>query len=120
MKKLYTIIGIASLMAAPSLRASIAGDYSGDLSAASAQVLAQTTAASGGNTDLGLATSGGATGVDGSTFTVTSELSGVAEPMFTPVKHPVVPEPTTLIAGAMLLLPFGASAMRIMRKKSTA
>lgn len=27
-----------------------------------------------------------------------------------------VPEPTTMIAGALLLLPFGASAMRILRK----
>lgn len=30
----------------------------------------------------------------------------------------VVPEPTTLIAGALLLLPFGASAMRIRRRKA--
>lgn len=29
-----------------------------------------------------------------------------------------VPEPTTMIAGALLLLPFGASAMRILRKKA--
>lgn len=28
----------------------------------------------------------------------------------------IVPEPTTMIAGALLLLPFGASAMRIVRK----
>jgi len=34
---------------------------------------------------------------------------------FTPV-----PEPTTMLAGAMLLLPFGASALRILRKKSMA
>jgi hypothetical protein len=27
-----------------------------------------------------------------------------------------VPEPTTIIAGAMLLLPFGASTLRILRK----
>ena len=31
-----------------------------------------------------------------------------------------VPEPTTVIAGALLLLPFGASALRILRKKQTA
>jgi hypothetical protein len=31
-----------------------------------------------------------------------------------------VPEPTTIIAGALLLLPFGASALRILRKKQTA
>jgi hypothetical protein len=30
-----------------------------------------------------------------------------------------VPEPSTLFAGAMLLLPFGASTMRILRKKKT-
>ena len=28
-----------------------------------------------------------------------------------------VPEPTTMVAGAMLLLPFGASALRILRRK---
>jgi len=31
---------------------------------------------------------------------------------------PQVPEPTTLLAGAMLLLPFGVSAMRMLRRKS--
>jgi hypothetical protein len=31
-----------------------------------------------------------------------------------------VPEPTTLIAGALLLLPFGASTLRILRKSHTA
>lgn len=31
---------------------------------------------------------------------------------------PVVPEPSTIIAGALLLLPFGASARRILRRKS--
>ena len=31
-----------------------------------------------------------------------------------------VPEPTTMVAGAMLLLPFGASALRILRRKLTA
>jgi hypothetical protein len=30
--------------------------------------------------------------------------------------HQVVPEPTTVIAGALLLLPFGVSTLRIMRK----
>jgi hypothetical protein len=32
----------------------------------------------------------------------------------------VVPEPTTMIAGALLLLPFGASSLRILRKTRTA
>ena len=31
----------------------------------------------------------------------------------------VVPEPTTMIAGALLLLPFGASTLRILRKRQT-
>jgi len=31
-----------------------------------------------------------------------------------------VPEATTLVAGMLLLLPFGASAVRILRKKRTA
>jgi hypothetical protein len=31
-----------------------------------------------------------------------------------------VPEPTTMIAGALLLLPFGASTLRMLRKKQTA
>jgi hypothetical protein len=32
----------------------------------------------------------------------------------------VVPEPTTMIAGALLLLPFGASTLRILRKRQMA
>jgi hypothetical protein len=32
----------------------------------------------------------------------------------------VVPEPTTMIAAALLLLPFGASTLRILRKTRTA
>jgi hypothetical protein len=31
-----------------------------------------------------------------------------------------VPEPTTLIAGALLLLPFGASTLRILRRNRVA
>jgi len=31
-----------------------------------------------------------------------------------------VPEPTTVIAGALLLLPFGASTLRVLRKKCMA
>jgi hypothetical protein len=34
--------------------------------------------------------------------------------------HQEVPEPTTIIAGALLLLPFGASTLRILRKNRTA
>jgi hypothetical protein len=36
------------------------------------------------------------------------------------VPIPVVPEPTTMIAGALLLLPFGASTLRMVRKNRTA
>jgi len=32
----------------------------------------------------------------------------------------IVPEPTTAIAGVLMLLPFGASAFRILRKKQAA
>jgi hypothetical protein len=30
----------------------------------------------------------------------------------------VVPEPTTMIAGALLLLPFGASTLRVLRRRT--
>jgi hypothetical protein len=33
---------------------------------------------------------------------------------------PIVPEPSTLIAAALLLVPFGASAMRVLRSRKTA
>ena len=36
------------------------------------------------------------------------------------VPAPVIPEPTTVIAGALLLLPFGASTLRIVRKRHSA
>jgi len=41
-------------------------------------------------------------------------------PGATLVPVPAVPEPTTMIAGALLLLPFGASTLRILRKRQTA
>jgi hypothetical protein len=41
-------------------------------------------------------------------------MTGPASPQTTPV-----PEPSTIFAGAMLLLPMGVSAVRILRKKST-
>jgi len=37
---------------------------------------------------------------------------------YTTFNATAVPEPTTIIAGALLLLPFGASAMRILRRKA--
>jgi hypothetical protein len=41
-----------------------------------------------------------------------NNFSEVHQPMLTEV-----PEPTTMLAGALLLLPFGASAIRILRRK---
>jgi hypothetical protein len=41
-------------------------------------------------------------------------------PVFGAGTFSVVPEPTTMIAGALLLLPFGASTLRILRRKQTA
>lgn len=38
----------------------------------------------------------------------------------TPKLNPPVPEPTTMVAGVLLALPFGASALRILRKKTIA
>jgi hypothetical protein len=39
---------------------------------------------------------------------------------FDNVAYGVVPEPTTLISGALLLLPFGASMVRVLRRNQTA
>jgi hypothetical protein len=38
-------------------------------------------------------------------------------PPTTKVPSSVVPEPSTIIAGALLLLPFGVSTLRILRRK---
>jgi hypothetical protein len=50
----------------------------------------------------------GLSNTSGTTFTVSQ------------IQLQLVPEPTTMIAGALLLLPFGASTLRILRKKCTA
>ena len=47
-------------------------------------------------------------------------LVGVTTLAWNGTEFDVVPEPTTMIAGALLLLPFGASTLRILRKKQTA
>ena len=51
-------------------------------------------------------------------------IGGGAEPdfqdMIVKVNAVPVPEPTTMIAGALLLLPFGASTLRILRKNRAA
>ena len=46
--------------------------------------------------------------------------SGVNGDAYVEVDGTPVPEPTTMIAGAMLLLPFGASTLRILRKSRAA
>ncbi len=49
----------------------------------------------------------------GSTSADLRAVSGIHQDFLVPV-----PEPTTLIAGALLLLPFGASALRTIRRKA--
>ena len=47
--------------------------------------------------------------------------TGYAPPIFGPnFQFSPVPEPTTMVAGAMLLLPFGFSTLRMFRKTRTA
>ena len=56
-------------------------------------------------------------------FTINDDASGFYYPDNSgslDVQLTVVPEPTTMIAGALLLLPFGASTLRILRKTRTA
>jgi hypothetical protein len=53
----------------------------------------------------------GAWGVEA--LNVTTLSGGIAQDQLV-----IVPEPTTMIAGALLLLPFGASAVRILRRKA--
>jgi hypothetical protein len=45
--------------------------------------------------------------------------TGIVPPPINPAGTPV-PEPTTMIAGALMLLPFGASALRSLRKRQLA
>jgi hypothetical protein len=46
-----------------------------------------------------------------------SDGTGISQPQLADPKYaPPVPEPTTIISGALLLLPFGASTLRILRK----
>jgi hypothetical protein len=57
-------------------------------------------------------------GTDG-TVSGLHQVSGTLEGSFTLNSTPV-PEPTTLISGALLILPFGASTLRILRRKACA
>ena len=52
--------------------------------------------------------------------TITGNFKEQKQTDFSKASAPVVPEPTTMIAGALLLLPFGVSTLRILRKKSAA
>jgi hypothetical protein len=60
-----------------------------------------------------------ATGGDQLTFMDLTEFDSNAG-WIDNVRISAVPEPTTVIAGALLLLPFGASTIRILRKKTAA
>src|ERR1035441_4144653 len=58
---------------------------------------------------------------DNSSSTLKFENAGVYAVSFPQIDGvSMVPEPTTMIAGALLLLPFGASTLRILRKHRTA
>jgi hypothetical protein len=58
-----------------------------------------------------------ADGIDDGTYTRSWESSGMATAATDPM---AVPDPPTLISDAMLLLPFGSSAFRQLRKKMQA
>ena len=51
-------------------------------------------------------------------FYQTSPGGSQASPIIDDVTLSTVPEPTTMIAGALLLLPFGASTLRILRRRA--
>jgi hypothetical protein len=63
-----------------------------------------------------LAASGGQYGVKAMDLYANSDRTGISQPQLIQV----VPEPTTMLAGAMLLLPFGVSALRIVRRNRKA
>jgi hypothetical protein len=51
--------------------------------------------------------------------TLSLPTTGYAPPIFGPnFQFTPVPEPTTMVAGALLLLPFGASTLRILRRRT--
>ena len=47
-----------------------------------------------------------------------SGLQGLQNPTYQDLLIQAVPEPTTMIAGALLLLPFGASTIRVLRRRA--
>ena len=56
------------------------------------------------------------------TYTVNPSVNGglVNASGFVGITATPVPEPTTMVAGALLLLPFGMSTLRILRKRQAA
>jgi hypothetical protein len=71
-----------------------------------------------------LVNAGGAVDTIGYTFSspeTLNQLSNLSSPLETSFAGSIaaVPEPTTIIAGAMMLLPFGASTLRSLRKNRT-
>jgi hypothetical protein len=70
----------------------------------------------GGDGQYGLQGSAGNAGM----IKLMSDSTVNYTPYVPPPPPPAVPEPTTFIAGALLLLPFGASTLRILRRKATA
>lgn len=70
------------------------------------------------NTPISLSLTGGVTyTID---LDVYNEPQGVGNPTGGRVEFSAVPEPTTLISGALMLLPFGASTLRILRRNRAA
>jgi hypothetical protein len=51
-------------------------------------------------------------------FYQTTPYPSQASPIIGDITLSSVPEPTTMIAGALLLLPFGASTLRILRRRT--
>jgi hypothetical protein len=70
------------------------------------------------NAGLGVGVSQLVIATDLSHYTQTT--AGISDGASTTAAALSVPEPTTMIAGALLLLPFGASTLRILRKTRTA
>lgn len=76
------------------------------------------------NNDLALLTPGGVTANIASGSALVPAVSSGQDLIYVNPNggklNPPVPEPTTMVAGVLLALPFGASTLRILRKKSIA
>jgi hypothetical protein len=69
-------------------------------------------------TTLGMTAAQLQAAANGAYGVVALDLSGCSGPAQDQLAIVVVPEPTTVVAGALLLLPFGASVLRILRKRT--